>query len=417
MEFLDNIKIDKLSDFLGNYQQKKTFKTFLESTSETFALIIGANGVGKTTFVMAGINEKELKCIRPDYDQFNTHKDFVNYISSFTNTSFISNSLKIDKDPKIIFIDDINILISQNRYGLVYIEELCDKLSKQNQTKLIVSINIEDEKKISDLKKNKHILIKLNNPPINECLSFILDHLDKNGYEVEEELLFDIIKVHNCNLRSIFTNLVNEDYCKEDNDVYQDKNIFDIIETLFKRSENNINDIEIGISSDPTLISLIMYDNYKDYYFHYFKNNKKTIDNGFSFVNKNYVDASIMESEAYKNNDQMLIDWANLIKCASIRFVYNSSIRKITPKTDIHMKYTTILSRLSQYFSNVKKQNKYNGEYDINVSNSMTLWSIYYLSDLNNKKLKKKSKKQDELKLPKGQATVFYNAFTKLYAK
>jgi hypothetical protein len=184
-----------------------------------------------------------------------------------------------------------------------------------------------------------------------------------------------------------------------DNNMYHDKNIFDIVNMLFKTRDKNLKDISIGISSDPTLITLIMYENYKDYYYENYKLGKN-VNNKFSFVNKMFIDGSIIESNAYKNNDLMLIDWANLIKCASIRAIYNDSIPKVNSKV-INLKYTTILSRLSQYFSNIKKQNRYNGQYDLNSNNSNTLWNMYVNT-------------ANKSAIPKGDATIFYNAISKM---
>lgn len=402
MEILEKHKVKHLKNFLGNFQQKTVLNNFLKSDKDLISIIIGANGVGKTTFVELGLKEHGFTFIRPDYDNFVTHKDFVSYITTFINTTCISNTSKIESNKKAIFIDDINTLILQNRFALSFIEDLCKKLKT---IKIIVSVNIEDEKKITDLKKLTTVLIRLQNPPINECLNYILNILETEDFDVDEELLIDLIKTNNCNLRSIFINLDSDETNNDDdnsNEIYHDKNIFDIVNILFKRNDKTLNDMATGISSDPTLISLIMYDNYKDYYYENFKISKKTNTN-FFFVNRMFIEGSIIESNAYKNNDLMLVDWANLIKCGSIRAIYNESMVKINPKT-LNLKYTTILSRLSQYFSNLKKQNKYNGQHDLSYNNSTTLWNMYSLAKENNKKVT----------IPKGDATVFYNAILKL---
>ena len=402
MDVLVNTKISKLEDFVGNYDQKKKFVEFLKNKDNMFAIIVGANGVGKTTFVKLGLDQYGYSYIRPDFDTFTNHKEFTNYISNFVNTRCISFNTSLDKnEKKLIFIDDINILIMQNRYGLSYIEELFTKLKT---IKVIVTVNIEDEKKLTDLKKNAHTFIKLQNPPLNECVNFILNALETNGYEVDEEMLIDLIKTYNCNIRSIFKNLESDESLSQEHEVYQDKNIFDIVSMLFKRCDKNINDVQLGISSDPTLISLIMYDNYKDYYYNNYKFNKKNMDYNFNFINRVFIDCSIIESNAYKNNDVLLIDWANLIKCSSIRFFFNTCMKKANNKPNM-LKYTTILSRLTQYFSNVKKYNKYNGECDMNYSNSKVLWNMNCIS-----KEKNKSKKG----IPKGECTVFFNAYSKI---
>jgi hypothetical protein len=407
MDLLEKYKPTKFADFVGNYQQKTIFNSFLgnngNGNDNNIMIIIGPNGSGKTSFVDIGINNfiQKYNYFKPEYNNYTNHKEIVSAITNFIYNKMVFNN----KVGKILFFDDINILLNSDRYFLKYfIDELSKTIIKgENNIKIILTINIEDEKKICDIKKIKNTsVIKLNNPSLSDCLSYFLNVFEKEEYECDESLLLDLIKKSKCNIRQIFLNIDScEESFNENQNEFFDMNIFDIVKYLFSKTEKlNLHDLTIATSSDQLLINLIMYENFKEYYFNNFKIEKNKVFKDIEYVKKIFIDSSIIESNAYLCNETSLLDLTNLLKCGSIINLFNSSSRKKILK-EINIKYTTILSRLLQYYSNQKKFNKFVSNQDISHVNAHVMWNVCMIE--NNKK-----------DIQKGDAITFYNAFSKL---
>lgn len=373
MNLLDKHKPLKISEFLGNVKQKMDFKNFLTEDKSSSSIIVGPNGSGKSTFVDLSIKEycSGYKILFIDYNNITNHKDIQELINNFLKNKSILECLDSkNKRKKLIVFDDLNILMSIDRYALKYISELLNK-SKMDY-KIIITINIEDEKKVVDFyKKHKSLSIKLSYPPFNACVVYFLDIFSDI---LSEDDIINIIKNCKCNIRQIFLNYDNVEHKYKS---INDTNIFDIVNDLFY-NKHSINDIRLIISSDPTLITYIMYENF----IQLTKENSKINFNTDEFkkivykMTKTFIESSIMETSNFTYNDNSFNDLFNIIKAASI----TSAITIHKPKP-ITLKYTTILSRVTQYYSNQKKYNKMLATNDINTDNVFRLWDIKNIND------------------------------------
>ena len=409
MDILEAHPPNNLSEFVGNFYQRQSFAKFLKSeTKSCFAIIVGPNGCGKTTFVKTGLKEYDYDYLRPDYNNIHCHQDFVNIVSNYIESKSIINMFKntVKKD-RAIFIDDINILLNFDRQCLKYISSLIPYAEKKN-IKIIISINVEDEKKISDFKKGNFSYIQLSNPNLGDCISFVLKLLNEEDIDFDESLLTQLVKKSKCNIRQIFLNLESfeeQDDSKWDVEYcFADSTLLDIVNTIFNKEHIKLDDLYTAISSDPIVISLTMFDNYKLYY-------KKQLKEHLNIINKFFVDSTILETYGYNNNEYPLLQMSNLIKCGSIRGLYNISLRKSKTK-QTSIKYTTIISRLLQYYSNQKKINRYVSNNDINIDNSYTMWNTNLI--LNDGNIVTNGKIITEKLIPRGDALTFYNAFSKI---
>lgn len=305
--------------FLGNDENKKTILKFMESEENEFMLIISPSGSGKTSFCKMAfdIYKNTYRICSPSVDIVDNHKGLIDKVSNFLQSKDVSNINAPQR--KLIFFDDIDILFSLDRYANSYIQTLISK------TKIIATCSSGEERKATELKKKCKLIVRLENP----------------SRELIREKYGENIPINcECNvghmLRSNLSDLK-----------YFDKNIYQIVDSILKTNDG-LKRLERAISSDPSLISFMMYDNYQKII--------KTPKNWDApqKISKIYCDTCILEDFSFKNNEWYLIEILNLIRCQSIRL----ELEKILKKDNLlshEIQYTQITSRAAQHYSMNKK--------------------------------------------------------------
>jgi SpoVK/Ycf46/Vps4 family AAA+-type ATPase len=346
---------------------------------ECCKILIGPSGCGKSKFCELLFKEANYNVIRPAYDTFLSHKDFVQFIEISAKTTTILDI--VQKKKKILFLDDVDVLLSQDRYAATYLTSLIQKIqSKQYNIKLVITCVAAEEKKLTDIKKKVDHL-KLHVPTLGDCLLYIMGILDAEGYEVEEESLVELIKTMQFNIRNILVNIFTcSDMENEANQrAYYDMNIFEVVGQVFNNSKKGFDDLDIALSSDPTLISYMMYDNFKEYIRSCYTFTDDHYTTCIMNVMKFYMDSSIIEAEAYVTNEWENIETANLIKCGSIRAFQNSIAKKpLGSKQPYKICYTTIMTRSSQHYCNMKKVERFAARNEIDFHNMALLSEIAF---------------------------------------
>ena len=319
--------------------QMDEIKAFL-SSNEKSLVVIGASKSGKTKccleciHVFAQSSSSKQNVLVLEYDDLDTHADLVKVVSNFittpckledliqcgnsnSNANANANAI-IDKAKlKIIFLDDVDILFSQDRYANNYIQEIITK-SKPN-VKVIMTCSASEERKTTDVKKKSSMV-----------------RLSTNTYQ-------------------------DPDQDPDPHKTYFDMNIYQVVDRLFENREKGLDDTELAASLDPTLISFMMYDNYKMYFCDNYKMqhpssqdmNKKSKD-----ISNAYVHTSIIEDFVFNTNDWNLAEMASIIRCHTIRLSQRDLIKKTNKAKEKDIKdiqYTQITSRSAQHFNILKK--------------------------------------------------------------
>ena len=336
--------------------QMDEIKAFL-SSNEKSLVVIGASKSGKTKCCLECIhgftqsnssssssssNNSKQNVLVLEYDDLDTHADLVKVVSNFittpckledliqcsanANANASANATIIDKAKlKIIFLDDVDILFSQDRYANNYIQEIITK-SKPN-VKVIMTCSASEERKTTDVKKKSSMV-----------------RLSTNTYQ-------------------------DSDQDPDPHKTYFDMNIYQVVDRLFENREKGLDDTELAASLDPTLISFMMYDNYKMYFCDNYKMqhpssqdmNKKSKD-----ISNAYVHTSIIEDFVFNTNDWNLAEMASIIRCHTIRLsqrdlmlkqdkINQKSKAKEKEKDTKDIQYTQITSRSAQHFNILKK--------------------------------------------------------------
>lgn len=305
-----------MAQFLGNSINKSILQEFLGSSLAGGIIVLGPCGGGKTTFCSLVFDEfKDTRFLKLKLEHVETHKQLVDHVHNFLT----SDDVGILGSPinRVIFIDDIDILFTQDRYANTFLQSLI------KDYKLVCTCSTGEERRSTELKK-KCKIIRLDPPPLEDVVQLFGE--DKRT----------IAKLNECNIGHMLRG--------NNNDLkYFDKNIYQLVENIFS-SNDGIYNLEQAISSDPTLISFMMYDNYKKFF--------TPLPCANLRITKLYADTSVLEDFAFCTSDWNLIEVLNLVRCQNIRIEMDLA-KKHNKKHEIS--YTQITSRSAQHYSINKK--------------------------------------------------------------
>lgn len=407
-----NPQTNNTNSFLGNVKQKNVLFDFLFNNDEKAILIIAPSGLGKTTFCESFLSQSScFQIIRPYYEQFKSNKEFIDFIESSMNINDVMYTSKKNKVKKILFFDDIDILLTIDRFSMKYIANLITRLKqsvseRQNDVKVVITCNASDERKLSDIKTkvSPKLRIYLEPPDFNDCKSFVIDYVKNNRsnkiiLDFEINRINSLIKVFKGNLRNILSHLceIIDTGTGTDTDTvdekienhklstrYSNMNMLDLCLNILKNSKYGAIDLIVPISNDSNLISMILYDNIKNYIYRFHVINDQTQKRiywyGMNFIMENYLVGSIVESNAYKNNTWDIFESMNFLKCASIRQLQQSLEHK--DKDDdsrnsvVPIKYTNIPVRTAQHYCNKKRLIYYSINNDISIDNVLLMCEV-----------------------------------------
>ncbi len=358
-KLLQQYKPKSVKEFIGNATQIEEIRKFLMDDGMSSLIVIGPSGSGKTTLVNLLVEECGTKysLINPEYDVFNNHKEFESYIDNLLYTTSILSMM--NKNIKLVFFDDADILMSHDRYANNYIQEVLNKNMKNRSLKFIITASSTKEQRLTDIKKKVKYIVRIENPPLNDVVSYTESILSSNGYEYTHKEVIDLVSQLQCNVRNTLMNLTNFESSAESN--YHDKNIYEIVQKIFERSNEDLRDLDIAISSDPCLISYMLYDNYK----------QVCPEANHKLINEKFICSSIFEDYAYKSNDWTLVELANLLRCGAIRCELKK--HNVVIAKNMQIQYTQITTRAAQQYNNNKLINQYLAENNLSTCNYMGL--------------------------------------------
>jgi hypothetical protein len=279
-----------------------TIESFLKTESNGAIILLGPSMGGKTQICTNAL--KNTHFLNVQYEIFENHNDLVKTVTNFIDLKSISNDGSLQSRSNIILFDDIDILISQNRYAISFI------ISCLKKCKLLITCINSEEKKLTELKKHcKNIL-----------------------------------------------RIVHKKHVSSEHEKYFNMNIYQVVENVLDNYKCGLSDIEIAISSDPTLVGFMMYDNYKAYFTKVYKNIPLSIH---ETISKAYTYSTNIEDYGFHLCDNNLIDISNIIRCFTIRIIQqNLTEKKTKSKSGETIIYTQINARSAQHCNVKKKQSR-----------------------------------------------------------
>ena len=395
--------IDISSDLYPEIKIKRRKNTKKKPSS---IIVLAPSGMGKTTFCELLFAHYDVFVIKPFYELFNCHNQLIDYLESSIRTVNILKS----RQQKVIFLDDIDILFSNDRYSSCYIQRLINRINTEMlPIKVIITCSIHEERKLCDLKKISSS-IKLDSPSLAECQKVVRNLLKGEGEDDEfcdKMGITSLIKVLKFNLRSIISNLHMFSTFAIDKERkhqrYSNLNIFETCQLIL----DSAHDIDVTNGdtnlpvSDTSLISLILYDNLRPYMQHNYALRTRTYLEGFIHVLNTYVFGSIIEANAYDMCSWKNVETANFVKIGAIQMFLRTQTKKDLQKTTQKtrkgirgnemnetnntkqvrsntIQYTTITTRASQHYSNARKMEKYASKLDVDCNNVRLMCEVAF---------------------------------------
>lgn len=313
-----------MSSFLGNkvliqklieHSEKYPFKT----------LVFGSSGSGKTHLCRALIDERlatTLNILTIQNDHYEDMRTLKSVISNFLVNNTITSYF--DKRNKVVFIDDIDILLSTERAASTYILSLLDDKTSRNQNvSYIFSCSNSEEKKMTEFKK-KMTVFRITHPSTQDLFLHFSEKLDKIGTEYDQIKLLQLIETYQQNYRNIANNLFKITYTEnaslteeKQHRVLLDKTFFDMMKIVFTKK---LTAHDIRHISDNSLVPMLLYENF---YTELFVNrekltSKKTYLDAIYNVSQSFCDGECVDAFMYNNQDWSLYDLTTIMKCLPI---------------------------------------------------------------------------------------------------
>jgi hypothetical protein len=213
---------------------------------------------------------------------------------------------KHNNKKKCIVFDDVDILLTQDRIANTYIQSLilCEKEKDKEKEifDVVITCSSCEERRVTDLKKCCNEIERLTKKNVGENSS-----------------------------------------CSPLNE-YQDKNIYELVESIFE-SKGSLQDLEIALSSDPTLVSYLMYDNWPHWIRRYVREEEvirvlplitKTFMEmsssagslSFSSSSFSYASSSSASMSSTSSVESNYCDYGDLVSCFAIRLCLKELLGK-----------------------------------------------------------------------------------------
>jgi DNA polymerase III delta prime subunit len=200
ISFIEKYKPKKLKNFIGNsnlFELKKIkdwLKDWKPSSKNKGMLIFGPSGSGKTCLshvVAKKYKYNVLELNSSDERNGKVMKKFKLLVE--TSSPFIKN---------LLLIDDVEISTGSDQGFIKYISDLL----KVTQIPIILTCCDKYERKIKTIKKYCSS-IELFHPKKKEVFNYLSSLLKKEGLEVDEDLINNLIKSSRCDIRYCLINL------------------------------------------------------------------------------------------------------------------------------------------------------------------------------------------------------------------
>lgn len=344
MDILDKYKPTTLKDVIGNRLQIKKIQDFIKRNEPHILGIVGPSGSGKTTIANCIFKETNANILEVVSGQ--TIKEIVTSIRTFCTYKTIQDFMNPRK--KIIFIDNIEVLMSQEKTIISALQDIVDLLKKY-KIRMIITCRINEDKKLLDFKGDIDI-IKIGFPAVKDTLIYLLDILEKEGYECDDTGVLEYITKNRGSIRESLIHILESNETQEDtriSNLFKDMNGFEIAKKLLHESYN-FQEISYLIGEDISNVAFLMHENVVDELHNNkdLKTNNLMLAKEYSKILDNYIVSMEMEDFMYKTMDWSLYYLVNMLRVYGTIRILKDIPNKPTYK-DLSYRYSQSLSKIS----------------------------------------------------------------------
>jgi energy-coupling factor transporter ATP-binding protein EcfA2 len=368
--------LNDFSNYFFTIQQIKTALFSPKLVDEFTSLLIGGHsGCGKSTIVNLILNEHDIDILKinpTNYQNISTLHTTLKCFCTFESILFY-----FSKKPKLILLEDIDIIMNTDRYFLSFLNDILKNknsvLTFTIKCPVICVMNSTYSKKYNDVKllfKSTFLFKKLS---FNQCFQIVDEILTKsyNDIVIDFDTITQLIKDNNNELRVVLNHLEevilhSKKYISfQKKDSFLDYNSNDLAKHLINEDLDN-DDIMSLITHDTNQIVSCVHENYyKGFYksntinkdeldllsnmnhvllYHDLLNNV-SFDVSNSFLWENYIFSKLKSINYHCNNykkttlHQLMlpkIDFSQLINKQSLALNFNKKMLKMENNLTIH---------------------------------------------------------------------------------
>lgn len=262
-----------LDTFLGNAEAIQTLRAFLLDTDTPGIMtVLGASGTGKTTLVQLTYAALGIRPFTLHSEGSTTVRQVRTILENYLNTTTLCESLM--GQPKQVWIDDVDVLHHTSDKSLVpCLLSVLHPPHLPKGCKVVLCVGLEEEKLFVEL---KHLgrSITLHPPPLDSCLCLLRRVIREEGlaFSPSPAEMQSYVERQGFNVRNI---LLNVGFWSHEWTLQQagalekhmrgHTNLYDVVASIYRLETQTAKELELLISADAYMISLVVYENLMRY--------------------------------------------------------------------------------------------------------------------------------------------------------
>lgn len=335
-------------------------------------LCMGYSGIGKTQFLTKLFEEMGYHIFKPSDDALLETKTLKKEINMFLGQNNLIHFMI--KKPKLLLIDDIEIVLNKNKKGVDKgddknnpFEKFLLNVKNPKYIPIICIVNREYEVRASELKKYSRCKIfYINKPTVNEISTYIISEIRKQKVcKITSTLIENIEKLiidKQCCIKSIYLNIdelftkksikSKNKPIKEKGIIYSQQSLFDVIDKLF-REKHKTEEIDYLVNFEYITIGLLLHENLIKVLCDICGKNIALANSVYKELLREFIHCEKYSPFIAQNCNWSLYEYTYITKITQVSQII-CKLRKLCGKTIFNLKYD-----YTKYYSNCSKRLSY----------------------------------------------------------